>query len=183
MILSKADYNYYIEQDKKFYPKPTLISALLNNPKYYIYKYIRYTRKAEYYSNVVMKRNKWVGKFFLVYYHYKMHKLSWKLGFQFTENVFGPGLNIYNYGPIIVNPSARIGCNCTIYPGVVIGGKVENGYPKIGDNVFIGASAKVLGGVNIGNNVFIAPNAVVVKDIPDNHVVVGIPAKTIKIRK
>ena len=77
---------------------------------------------------------------------------------------------------------AKIGSNCTIYPGVVVGGKVENGYPTIGNNVFIGASAKVLGGVRIGNNVYIAPNACVVKDVPDNHVVGGVPAKTIKIK-
>ena len=182
MILSKADLYYYMEQDKKFYPKPNIFHSLLNNPKYLIHKYIKYTRKAEYISNVVFKKNRIIGKIFLTYYHYKMHKLSWKLGFQFYENVFGPGLNIYAYGHIIVNPKAKIGSNCTIYPGVVIGGKVENGYPKIGNNVFIGASAKILGGVKIGNNVYIAPNAVVVKDVPDNHVVAGVPAKTIKIK-
>lgn len=182
MIQSKADLKYYLKEDQKFYPKETLASLILQHPKVLIYKYIRYTRKAEYVSNVIMPKKQIIGKILLTYYHYKMHKLSWKLGFQFVENTFGPGLNIYAYGPIIVNPRAKVGRNCTIYPGVVIGGKVENGYPTIGNNVFIGASAKVLGGVHIGNNVYIAPNAVVVKNIPDNHVVAGVPAKTIKIQ-
>lgn len=182
MIQSKSDLKFYLQQDKRYYPKPTLLASILQHPKYLIYKYIEYTRKAEYISNVIVPKHRIMGKILLTYYHYKMHKLSWKLGFQFVENTFGPGLNIYNYRPIIVNPHAKIGSNCTIYPGVVVGGKVENGYPTIGNNVFIGASAKVLGGVRIGNNVYIAPNACVVKDVPDNHVVGGVPAKTIKIK-
>jgi serine O-acetyltransferase len=53
----------------------------------------------------------------------------------------------------------------------------------IGDNVFIGLSSKVMGHIKIGNNVIIAPNAVVTKDVPDNAVVAGVPAKIIKMRE
>ena len=182
MISSKADLISYLKEDSKNYPKVTLMSRFLKKPKYMIYKYIYYMRMAEYNKNVIMNKYSVIGRILLTYYHYKMRRLSWKLGFQIPENTFGPGLNIYSYGFIIVNPSAKIGKNCTIYPGVVIGGKVENGYPVIGDNVFIGASAKVLGGVTVGNNAYIAPNAVVVKDVPDNHIVGGVPAKTLKIK-
>ena len=182
MINDKADLISYLKEDRKNYPKITLISRFLKKPKYMIYKYIYYMRMAEYTKNVIMKKSAILGKILLLYYHYKMRKYSGKLGYQIPENTFGPGLNIYAYGFIIVNPHAKIGKNCTIYPGVVIGGKVENGYPIIGDNVFIGASAKVLGGVAVGNNVYIAPNAVVVKDIPDNQIVGGVPAKTLKIK-
>lgn len=122
-----------------------------------------------------------VKKFILIYYHYRMRRLSWKLGFQFVENVLGPGVRIYAYGPIIINPSAKIGSHCTIYPGVTVGGRAHDGCPTIGDNCFIGLGAKILGKVNIGNNVIIAPNAVVVKDIPDNAIVAGVPARIIKI--
>lgn len=182
MINSKKDLIYYLKEDSKYYPKMNLMSWLFEKPKYMIYKYIYYMRKAEYTKNVILKNTPIIGKPLLVYYHYKIRKLSWKLGFQIPENTCGPGLNIYAYGFIIVNPRAKIGKNCTIYPGVVIGGKVENGYPIIGDNVFIGASAKILGGISIGDNAYIAPNAVVVKDVPANHVVGGVPSKTIKIR-
>jgi serine O-acetyltransferase len=112
-----------------------------------------------------------------------MRKLSWKLGFQFGENVLGPGVKIYSYGTIIINPGAKIGKNCTIYPGVCIGGKVENGYPVIGDNCFIGLGVKVLGGITIGDNVYIAPNAVVVKDVESNSVIGGVPARILNINK
>lgn len=54
------------------------------------------------------------------------------------------------------------------------------GTPVIGDNVKIGTGAKIIGGVTVGNNVFIGANAVVVKDVPDNCVVGGVPAKIIK---
>jgi len=53
--------------------------------------------------------------------------------------------------------------------------------PKIGDNVYIGAGAKVFGSITIGNNVFIGANSVVVNDVPDNCTVVGAPAKIVKM--
>lgn len=67
--------------------------------------------------------------------------------------------------------------------GVTIGNKnTEDDCPIIGDNCDIGAGAKIIGAIHIGNNVTIGANAVVVKDIPDNCIVGGIPAKIIKMR-
>ena len=89
----------------------------------------------------------------------------------------------FGYGGIAVVLHARtvIGKNCMIGQGVTIGGK--SGWyevPVIGDNVHISAGARILGPVRIGNNVIIGANAVVVKDVPDNCIVAGIPAKIIK---
>ena len=86
---------------------------------------------------------------------------------------------------IIMSESCIIGDNVTILQGVTIGGnifKVKNGQrsPIIGDNVLIGAGAKILGPVKIGDNSMIGANAVVVKDVPKNSVAVGIPAKVTK---
>jgi serine O-acetyltransferase len=90
-------------------------------------------------------------------------------------------LTIWHWGPIIINPLVRIGDNCTLYPGVLIGHKYEGALaPQIGNNVFIGSGAKIIGAITIGSNVTIAPNTVVTKDIPDNCTVGGIPAKIIK---
>jgi serine O-acetyltransferase len=95
-------------------------------------------------------------------------------------NVAGPGLAIYHLGPITINKLVRIGSNCTLQPGVVIGqNRSEENVPVIGDSVYFGPGAKVFGKVRVGNNVVIAPNSVVVKDVPDNCVVSGIPAKSI----
>lgn len=80
---------------------------------------------------------------------------------------------------MIVNSKAKIGKNLTIYSGVAVG-RTDDGVPTIGDNVFLGLGSKVFGGITIGSNVIVAPNAVVTKDVPDNCVVAGVPAKVIK---
>lgn len=181
MISNKKDLLYYIKEDSKFYPKRNFINLyILQNSKALISQYLYFMRRAEY---AAMCWGGGVRRLALVYYHYRMRQLSWKLGFQFVEGVFGPGVHIFAYGTIIVNPGARIGKNCTIYPGVTIGGRSFDGCPVIGDNVFIGLGAKVIGKVIVGNNVIIAPNAVVTHDIPDNAIVGGVPAKIIKIGK
>jgi serine O-acetyltransferase len=180
MILSKKDLHYYIAEDAKQYPPNRFGDKILQRPKYMIKKYLYFLRKTEYAVNVLQKRGKVItlyGRIIQVYYHYKMRKLSWKLGFQFVENVLGPGVRIYAYGTIIINGNARIGKNCTIYPGVTIGGKNAGEWPKIGDNCFIGLGAKIIGGISIGDNVTIAPNAVVIKDVVSNSIVGGVPAK------
>jgi serine O-acetyltransferase len=93
----------------------------------------------------------------------------------------GAGLTIWHWGPIIVNPNVRIGEKCTLNPMVIIGHKNEGEVaPKIGNNVFIGGGAKVIGDIIIGDNVTIAPNAVVVKDVKDNCVVGGVTSKVLK---
>lgn len=82
---------------------------------------------------------------------------------------------------IVIHARAVIGNNCMIGQGVTIGGK--SGWwevPKIGNNVEINAGARVIGPIIIGNNVIIGANAVVVKDVPNNCIVAGIPAKIIK---
>lgn len=73
----------------------------------------------------------------------------------------------------------KIGKNATIYQDVTIG-QNNNKYPTIGNNVTIYAGAKIIGDIRIGNNVVIGANAVVNKNVPDNCVVAGIPAKIIK---
>jgi serine O-acetyltransferase len=193
MIKNRIDLEYYIKEDSKFYSSPNIWDFMLERPSYMIRKYLLYLRKCEFATNVICVKKgifKYIGKFLTIYYNFKMRKLSWKLGFQFSCNVFDAGVHITSYGTIIVNPNARIGKNCTIYPGAVVGGKSrsrldETNYeceaPVVGDNVYIGLGAKIIGNVKVGNYVFIAPNAVVVKDVPDNCVVGGVPAKIIKV--
>ena len=92
----------------------------------------------------------------------------------------GPGLRIYHFGTIVINPIAIIGKNFSIHQGVTIG--VKNSYFDqviIGDNCTIGAGAKVLGNIKIGNNVTIGANTVLMSDVPDNSLAVGIPARII----
>ncbi|WP_203427745.1 serine acetyltransferase [Rippkaea orientalis] len=90
----------------------------------------------------------------------------------------GAGLFIqHGFSTIIM---ADLGDNCWVNQQVTIGYKDKTGRPKIGNNVRITAGAKVLGNITIGDNVTVGANAVVIKDVPANCVVVGVPAYIIK---
>lgn len=90
------------------------------------------------------------------------------------------GLYIAHPIGCVLSPK-RIGKNCTIIHSVTIGMRNEWAFPEIGDNVFIGAGARILGGIRIGNNAVIGANAVVIHDVPDGATVVGIPARIVKV--
>jgi serine O-acetyltransferase len=99
-------------------------------------------------------------------------------GFGFCE--IGPGLFIeFGYGTII--GPRKIGENCWITAGVTIGYKNDvDPSPIIGNNVYIGAGAQVLGPITVGDNAVIGANAVVLRDVPPNCTVAGVPARIIK---
>lgn len=140
------------------------------NPRLY---FIHNMRHYEYWAN--QKRTP--ISLFMYLVRYAIHKhLSYKLGFSIWKNTFGPGVYIMHYGTIVINPAVRIGRNCCINACVNIG----MGGSIIGDNVYISPGVKIIKEVHIGNNVKIGANAVVNEDIPDNCIVVGIPAKIIK---
>lgn len=96
----------------------------------------------------------------------------------------GGGIFIPHSLGIVIGHEVVIGENCEIFQNVTIGSnrKERNGryMPIIGDNVSIGSGAIVVGAIHIGNNVVIGANSYVDKDIPDNMVVVGSPAKVIR---
>jgi serine O-acetyltransferase len=95
-----------------------------------------------------------------------------------TDDI-GEGLFIqHGFCTIIV--AEKIGKNCWINQQVTIGHYVDRGSPVIGDNVRIAAGAKVIGGITIGNNVIVGANAVVVKNVPANCTVVGVPAYIVR---
>lgn len=95
----------------------------------------------------------------------------------------GCGLFIDHGTAVVIGETAEIGENCTIYQGVTLGGTGKGTgkrHPTLGNNVMVGAGAKVLGPFKIGNNTKIASNAVVLEAIPDNSTAVGIPARVVK---
>lgn len=84
---------------------------------------------------------------------------------------------------VVIGETAIIGDNVTLYQGVTLGGTgKEKGkrHPTIGNNVVIGTGAKVLGNITIGDNSYIGANAVVIKDVPQNSTVVGVPGRITK---
>ncbi len=95
----------------------------------------------------------------------------------------GPGLFIDHGMGVVIGETAEIGENVTLYQGVTLGGTgVERGkrHPTIGNNVVIGAGAKVLGNIKLGNNVKVGAGSVVVHAVPDLCTVVGVPAEIVR---
>lgn len=106
-----------------------------------------------------------------------------KYGFQIPVSTsIDEGLYIGHFGTVVVNKNAQIGKNCNISHGVTIGrayrGK-SSGSPVIGNSVWIGTGAVIVGNIKIGDNVLIAPNSYVNFDVPGNSIVIGNPAKII----
>jgi serine O-acetyltransferase len=124
----------------------------------------------------------------------KLLSLVYKILFKWIQIVTGIELPceveigrnfvIDHFGGIVISGYAKFGDNCRIRNGVVVGlQRVEDTVaPVIGNNVDIGTGAKLLGRIRIGNDVQIGANAVVISDVPDHSVAVGIPA-VIKPRK
>ncbi len=118
----------------------------------------------------------------------KFFSLLYRIAFKWVQVVAGIELPceveigrnfvIDHSGGIVVSGFARFGDDCRIRTGVVVGlARVDDPCaPVIGNNVDIGAGAKVLGRIRIGNNVRIGANAVVVADVPDDSIAVGVPA-------
>ena len=95
-------------------------------------------------------------------------------------NQIGRGLYLGHAFNITINPRAKIGSNCNIHKGVVIGqenrGK-RKGAPTIGDSVWIGINAAIVGNITIGDDVLIAPNSFVNCDVPSHSIVYGNPCQ------
>ncbi|MEO5363463.1 MAG: serine O-acetyltransferase [Magnetococcus sp. DMHC-8] len=94
----------------------------------------------------------------------------------------GEGLFIDHGMGVVIGETAEIGNNVTIYHGVTLGGTSWNKgkrHPTLGDNVIVGAGAKILGPITIGANARVGSNAVVVKDVPPDSTVVGVPGRIV----
>ena len=133
-----------------------------------------------------------------------LHRVAhffWKIGLPFVPRYISnlsrqitgidihPGASIgknffIDHGTgVVIGETAIIGDNVTLYQGVTLGGVSLNKkkrHPTLGNNIEVGAGAKILGPINIGNNVKIGANSVVTKDIPNNSIVVGVPGRIIK---
>ena len=118
--------------------------------------------------------------FFFIAIHFVLKEWT---GIQISySSKIGPGLYIPHFGGIVVNQFAEIGKRLYLSHNVTIGrvhaGK-KIGVPKIGDDVYIGPGAVVLGNIRIGNNVAIGANSVVISDLPDAVFAAGVPAKIV----
>ena len=189
MIQSKEDLRLYILEDKK----RNLGAYKLGFIKYMehwlvgsdgmkAYRLLRALRHKEYAKNVLYKRGI-IGKLVFAFRSWQYHRLEVRYNIAIGTNMIGYGFKI----PHVVGGGRIINCNsmgnyCSANVGVVVGNNHNwNDRPIIGDHVTLTMGCKVYGGICIGNNVTVAPNSVVIKDVPDNCVVSGVPAKIIKL--
>lgn len=192
MIRTKDDLRAYMKADLHSWKGrvPNIVDWMLNNESWYIYHYIRELRHVEYYYNSKASGlcfRTVLGRVIFAYHYWRFKRLGFKLRYHIYPNTIGPGLMIWHTGDFIhVKRACKIGKNCVLRPGVVIGKKNDEDEfdmpVVVGDNVKFGLGVRVFGKLNIGNNVTIGANSVVTKDIPDNAVVGGIPARIIRIK-
>lgn len=174
--MDKHNLEVYIKMDLLRYGEDTSIKKLISTLiKKSAFRFIYVFRKCQYHIN----RNKIrfiIYKFFLIRY-------KSKYGYQIPIDVrIGKGMLIDHLGSVIINKDVIIGDLITINSSVTIGQTnrgLKKGSPTIGNKVWIGANAVIVGKIVIGNNVLIAPNSYVNTDVPDNSVVIGNPAKII----
>jgi len=134
------------------------------------FKFVFWLRVSKYFeANVFIK---WLPK--LIHMYYKNSLVS---DISYRTDI-GFGFCLYHVFGTAFGHNVKIGNNVTLTQGVTIG-DIRGESPTLGDNVYVGPGACVLGGISIGDNVVIGANAVVTKDVPDNAVVVGNPSKII----
>jgi serine O-acetyltransferase len=144
-----------------------------------IWKYQRALRRYEYALNGTRGP---LAPLIRLYRRYRYYRASLRCNFEIPPNVAGPGLSLAHRGPVIVNPSARIGANCRIHScvniGTAAGGQREA--PIIGDDVYIGPGAKLFGLIYIANGIAVAAQAVVNRSFEEPNITIGgIPASKI----
>lgn len=182
MIQSKQDLKHYLLEDRKaqhkiLYPslKQRIVEWLFPDYNYEFTKCLRYL---EYFINC--NNISWGVK--RIYFMKKLSRLRAITGIELNPNCADSGLHIV-HGKIVVHLNAKIGKDCKILSDVTIGwqGRYDKpGAPQIGDRVFIGSGAKIIGNITIASDVVIGANAVVVHSINEPGITVaGNPAKKV----
>ncbi|GGW87030.1 serine O-acetyltransferase [Alteromonas halophila] len=132
-------------------------------------------------ANILYRAMRWCAKRRLSPLSYLLQYINKLLNSCVIGNgaQFDAGFVIMHPVGVVINSKVRGGRNVTLESGVVIGDE-KGKSPVIGNNVFVGAGAKIIGPVTIGDNVKIGANAVVTKDAPDGSTMLGIPARPLQ---
>lgn len=145
---------------------------------YYVRKYLRTLRKYEYYTNVGAGQKRLMR----LYYGFRWKRLSNRYQIYIHPNTVGKGLYIPHFHGGVQLNCLSMGNYCTVSVGVIVGNKgSQENRATIGNNVELTVGCKIIGKITIGDNAVVCPNSVVIKDVPANAIVSGVPAKIVKI--
>ena len=178
MITNRNELKKYIVEDAK-------ANGIIMGIRYYIklfygnvpamaFRYLKSLRVYEYHLNNNSPLRFW--------YKFKNRRIGAKYHIAIAPNSVGYGLKLPHLELGVIINCSRMGNFCTVNSGVVLGNKgpgMNDQKPTVGDCVNFCVGSKAIGKIHIGNNVLVAPNAVVTRDIPDNSIVAGVPAKII----
>ncbi|MFA5365916.1 MAG: serine acetyltransferase [Candidatus Bathyarchaeia archaeon] len=172
-IASKEDYLFFLKADNLALNLDKIVKPSFFNP-HEILCFQQALRKVEYYLNCH------ANTLLQLKARYDLRKLSLQMGYTIPINVFGAGLSIAHRGAIVVNSAVKAGVNCRIHQGVTIGSGIDDGVPVIGDNVWIGPNAVVVGKIRVADGVAIGANSYLDEDVLEpNITVAGCPAKKV----
>lgn len=161
-------FRYYGKKKLSLYEKITMPYSL----RYILF--LRRAQKAYEKNNILLKK----------YYIFRLRKYEKIYQYQISPAAkIGKGFYIGHTGRVIINPKAVLGDNVNIATGVTIGQENRGkriGAPRIGNCVWIGTNATIVGRITIDDDVLIAPNSYVNFDVPSHSIVIGNPAKIIK---
>lgn len=185
MITTREDLCLYLQEDAKRngFAKgywQYLFRLICRSENAIAYRYLRALRHCEYHYN----KKTLAHKLAYFFYWFKRSRIGGKYHIQIPLNRTGYGLRIMHLsggGGILLNVN-KIGNYCGFNSGVILGDNGKEAVPTLGDHVAFAPGSKAFGRISIGNNVFVAPNAVVTKDVPDNCIVGGVPAKILKYK-
>ena len=166
--------NFIQEQIKVIKEKDPALTSIIEVFMYPCFKAMIYYKISHYFYK---------KKHFLIA-RYISEKAKRKTGIEIHPGAtIGKGLFIDHGTGVVIGETAIIGDNVTMFHGVTLGGTgKEKGkrHPTVGNNVFIGCGAKLLGNITIGDNAKIGANAVILKDIPQGATAVGIPGRILQ---
>lgn len=177
MITNLNDYHEYLMQDAKANRRESVKPCLFGDE---VWKLQVSLRKLEYHATLIGLR-RMIHLPAILYNKLRFHRLSVLCGVIISPFCFEKGLSIAHRGLLVVNSEVRAGENCRIQEGVNIGAtNGSSSAPRLGNNIFIGTGAKIIGDIEIADDVAIGANAVVVKSILEPGTTWGgVPAKKI----